>query len=137
MEMLNADTLANAMRHCRDYPQYQVVIAIKDHSRLQEFLISMKEYLGNGNDEEIHSISRAGIIKFKNGSYIRPVMSDSKARGLSANEIIFDESVEDAESVSARIKKVIYHCREEIPETLDDFLGGFRIISVDLASAEE
>lgn len=137
MEMLNAESLASAMRHCRDYPQYQVIIAIKDHTRLRDFLRSIKEHLGNQNNEEIHSISRAGIIKFKNGSYIKPVMSDSKARGLSANEIIFDESVEDVESVSAKIKKIIYHCREEIPETLDDFLGGFRIISVDLASSEE
>lgn len=135
MEVLNADTLANAMRHCRDYPQYQVIIAIKDHLRLREFLVGMKEYLGNGK-EEIHSISRAGIIKFKNGSYIRPVTSDSKARGLSANEIIFDESVEDTESLSTRIKKVIYHCKEEMPETLDDFLGEFRIISVDLSPDE-
>lgn len=133
MEMLNADTLANAMRHCRDYPGYRVVIAIKDHMRLREFLMSIKEYLGYGDNEEIHSISRAGIIKFKNGSYIRPIMSDSRAKGLSANEIIFDESVEDTKSVSARIKKIIYHCVEETPETLDDFLGGFRIISVDIA----
>lgn len=136
MEMLNAETLANAMRHCRDYPEYQVVIAIKDHMRLREFLMSIKEHLGYGHNEEIHSISRTGIIKFKNGSYIRPIMSDSRARGLSANEIIFDESVEDAEAVLARIKKVIYHCVEEEPETLDDFLGGFKIISVDLASSE-
>lgn len=135
MEILNADSLANAMRHCRDYPQYQVIIAIKDQMRLREFLMSTKEYLGNGSNEEIHSISRAGIIKFKNGSYIRPVMSDSRARGLSANEIIFDESVDDVEFVLAKIKKVIYHCTEEELETLDDFLGGFKIISVDLASS--
>lgn len=136
MEILNAETLANAMRHCRDYPGYQVVIAIKDHMRLREFLTSIKEHLGYGDNEEIHSISRAGIIKFKNGSYIRPIMPDSRARGLSANEIIFDESVEDAGAVLARIKKVIYHCVEEEPETLDDFLGGFKIKSVDLTSSE-
>ncbi len=89
MEVLNANSLTNAMKHCRDYPQYQAVIVINDHTRLQEFLKGAKTYIQSESDEHIHSLSRAGVIKFKNGSHINSIMADSRARGLCANEIIF------------------------------------------------
>lgn len=130
MENLNANTLAEVMRHCRDYPEYQAVIVMDEHSRFLEFRNSMRQYLRNDEDGNILSVSRAGIIKFKNGSYIRPVMADSGVRGLCAHEIVFDDGVEDKTSISARIRKLVYHCREETekPVTLDEFLNEFKIL---------
>lgn len=128
MEALNANTLTEVMRHCRDYPEYQAVVVMNDHSRFREFLSSMKDYLRGDGSDDILGVSRAGIIKFKNGSYIRPIMTDSRARGVCAHEIIYDENVEDNESIAARIRKIIYHCREEEPVTLDDFLSEFKIL---------
>lgn len=129
METLNANSLADVMKHCRDYPDYQAVVVISNRSRLREFVSSMKAYLRDDGGDDITSMSRVGIIKFKNGSYIRPIAADSGARGVSAHEIIYDDGVEDA-AIAARIKKVIYHCHEEEPEpiTLDDFLSEFKIL---------
>lgn len=130
MENLNANTLAEVMRHCRDYPEYQAVIVMDEHARFLEFRNSMRQYLRNDEDGDVLSVSRDGIIKFKNGSYIRPVMADSGVRGLCAHEIIFDDGIEDKTSISARIRKLVYHCREETekPVTLDEFLNEFKIL---------
>lgn len=130
MEALNATSLSEVMMRCRLYPEYKAVIAIGNRSRFRDFLNSMKEYLRDDGSDDISSISRAGIIKFKNGSYIRPVTSDSKARGICAHEIIYDDDIGEAESIAERIRKIIYHCHEEEPEpeTLDDFLSEFKIL---------
>ena len=127
MEILNSNSLARVMEHCRDYPGYQSVIMVNGSRRLREFMNSMKELLRNEECDDISSISRAGIIKFKNGSYIRPIPSDSGARGLCAHEVLYDEGIVD--ELAAKVKKVIYHCREDKPVTLDEFLDGFKIIS--------
>ena len=130
METLNASTLAGVMTRCLLYPEYKAVIAVGDRSRFREFLSSMKEYIRDGGGDDITGISRAGIIKFKNGSYIRTIMADSGARGICAHEIICDDSISDSDSIVERIRKTIYHCHEEEPEpiTLDDFLSEFKIL---------
>lgn len=130
MEVLNATTFSEVMMRCRLYPEYKAVVAIGDHSRFRDFLNSVKKYLKNDEIDDITGISRAGIIKFKNGSYIRPLTSDSKARGICAHEIIYDDDIRDIESITERIRKIIYHCHEEEsePVTLDDFLSEFKIL---------
>ncbi len=130
MEVLNATTFSEVMMRCRLYPEYKAVVAIGDHSRFRDFLNSVKKYLKNDEIDDITGISRAGIIKFKNGSYIRPLTSDSKARGICAHEIIYDDDIGDIESITERIRKIIYHCHEEEsePVTLDDFLSEFKIL---------
>lgn len=129
MEILNARSLVDVMNHCRDYPGYQAVVVINNRSRLREFTSGMRTYLRDDGSDDVTSISRAGIIKFKNGSYIRPITADSGARGVSAHEIIYDDGLEDAD-IAARIRKIIYHCHEEEsePVTLDDFLSEFKIL---------
>lgn len=127
MEALNSNSLAGLMEHCRDYPGYQSVVVFNNSDRLRDFIRSVKEYLQIERNDGVRSISRAGIIKFKNGSYIRPIPCDSGARGLCAHTVLYDEGVTD--EMTTRIKKVIYHCREETPITLDEFLDSFKIIS--------
>lgn len=130
VENLNANMLAEVMRRCHDYPEYHAVIVINDHARFLEFRNSMRQYLRDDEDNGVISVSRAGIIKFNNGSYIRPVMADSGVRGLCAHEIVYDDGIEDKVSISERIRKLIYHCREETekPVTLDEFLNEFKIL---------
>lgn len=129
MEVLSANTLADALVRCRDYPGYQVVIIMSDHSRLREFMSSIREYLRNDESEDVLSVTRAGIIKFKNGSYIRPIMADSKVRGVYAHEVIHDGDIGDEMSIATRVRKIIYHCQEEEAVTLDDFLSKFKIVN--------
>lgn len=130
MESLNASMLAEVMRRCHDNPEYHAVIIINDRARFLEFRNSMRQYLRDNEDNGVLTISRAGIIKFKNGSYIRPIMADSGVRGLCAHEIIYDDGITDRTLISARIRKRIYHCLEETEKTvtLDEFLNEFKIL---------
>lgn len=128
METLTAGTLTTVLTHCRDYPDWCAVIVVRDNSRMREFLKSMKECLNDTSDDDVVSISRSGNIKFKNGSIIRTVLSDSRARGIRCHEVIYDDKIEeDGGEVSVKINKIIYHCREE-PVTLDNFLSEFKIV---------
>lgn len=130
MKSLNADMLAEVMRRCHDHSEYHAVIIINDRARFLEFRNSMRQYLRDNEDNDTLTVSRAGIIKFKNGSYIRPVMINSGVRGLCAHEIIYDDGITDKTLISTKIKKLIYHCLEEAenPVTLDEFLNEFKIL---------
>lgn len=141
MEVLSANSLAGLMGRCVEYPNYQAVVALGNHSRLKDFLSSAREHIANNECYGISGISRAGIIKFKNGSYIRPISPislESRTRVLRANELLIDDSLDDTEvdTIKARVPIMIYHCEEHGEEeseyqercNLDDFLNKFKIL---------
>lgn len=132
MEMLNANSLAGIMQRCQSYPRYKAIVAFNNASRLQEFISDIRANIREENLDGINGMTRAGIIKFKNGSYIRPILADTKAKGLQANEVIIDESVDNISELKTKIRQLFYHCDEESQEeervTLDDFLSQFKIV---------
>lgn len=136
MEILNVSSLANAMRRCRDSPNYRVVIVMSSQLRIREFISEMKTSLCYERDD-VTSISRAGIIRFENGSVIHPISINSRTRGLSAHEVIYDDSI-DRYEILRGVKRLVlnylsertqkHHEEERECATLDSFLSEFKIL---------
>lgn len=141
MDKLNGLSLARAMQRCNRNLGYQVIILFKSAARRHDFIDEMLEYDINDNESDIKGISRhMGLIKFKNGSYIRAIGMSTNARGLQANEILYDDGVTVEDALKLHIRQSIYHCRnddelwsddevraDDTSESLDEFLDGFRI----------
>lgn len=139
MEVLSANSLTGLMERCIEYPNYKAGVLFNDCSRVKEFLSCIKGEIGDNECYGVSGISRAGIIKFKNGSYIRPITPDTKIRGLRINELIYDNLLELAkveDIINTHIRTVIYHCDEQVTtvsesrsnSSLDDFLKEFKIL---------
>lgn len=132
METLNGNSLAGIMQRCESYPGYKAIVAFNNASRLKDFTADMRRNIHKAKLDGLSGITRAGVIRFENGSYIRPILADTKAKGLQANEVIVDESVDNISELKTKIRQLFYHCDEENKEeeriTLDDFLSQFKIV---------
>lgn len=135
MEQLSGESLASMMQRCNQYPQYRAAVLFGSNSRLREFAASIVQNISLA-DHGIESVSRAGAIKFTNGSTIKPYVADqSRSRGVRVNEILYDADGLSMESAPKFLTVSIYHCVEGKEEAdctsendLDTFLSGFKIV---------
>ena len=132
MKTLDSNSLVDLIERCATYPMYQAIIVLANQQRLREFICSARKCINEPDFDGIKCVTRAGIIKFQNGSYIRPIPYDTKAKGLQANEVVVDDEIDNPQSIKDKIKELFYHCSEEDTSeelvSLDDFLNDFKIV---------
>lgn len=136
MDMLNGDTLLEALKRCDEYADIEICIVLKNLWDTQELIDGFyNEIKGNrlGNWMIDRGITRGkATLKSARGSHIHilNIQSPELFRGKRFHLVLFEDGIADDAIEALSYTECLTTPWEQMSDSaeLDDFLNGFKII---------
>lgn len=136
MDVLNSDTLLQAMEMCEEYEGANICIAFKSARSVDAFVSAIYPEINAGllGSWTMREGVRGGytVLKSKNDSFIHLIdIHDSRLlKGRAFHWVLYDDEVDkDLLQLAASTERLPPLYTIEESEELDDFLNSFKIVS--------